>query len=282
MSADPVKTDHFEINRRNWNDRAEVHARDASGFYQVDAFKRGADTLTPIEASEIGDVTGLRALHLQCHFGLDTLSLARRGAIVTGLDFSDRAIGIARSLAAELGIAATFVEGNVYDVRDLVEGPFDLVYATWGVFCWIPDARLWIANAAELLAPGGRLYLADDHPSTAQLGEEPGPDGRPRLVVNDHWRTPTDVPLEFDEPQTYTGDAISAASGATREWIHPLSDFLGAVADAGLTLVSFREHDRVPWQRFPSMQSVGGGLWALPTDRPGVPLAFSLSAVRRP
>jgi 2-polyprenyl-3-methyl-5-hydroxy-6-metoxy-1,4-benzoquinol methylase len=151
--------DARDINRAHWDDRAEIHARDATGFYRIAEFRTGADTLTPIETAELGDVSGLRVLHLQCHLGLDTLSLVRRGAIVTGLDFSAKALGFARQLSAETGLHATFVEGDVHKVRDLVEGTFDLVFATWGIFCWIPDVARWLRGAASMLHPAAGFTL---------------------------------------------------------------------------------------------------------------------------
>lgn len=277
MMADHNATD---INRIHWDDRARIHARDATGYYRIAEFRAGADTLTPIETAELGDVSGLRVLHLQCHLGLDTLSLARRGADVTGLDFSATAIGMARQLASEVGLPATFIEGDVHDVRDLVAGAFDLVFATWGVFCWIPDPGRWIRNAAAMLNPGGRLYIADDHPTAAQLEEEPGPDGQPRLVVSKPWRTAADAPVAYHVSESYTGDPARIDHPECRQWAHALSAFVAGVIDAGLVLSFLHEHDGIPWRRFSSMQRDGTGLWRLPASMPYVPLAFSILATR--
>jgi SAM-dependent methyltransferase len=274
--------DAKEINRIHWEDRAEIHARDSTGFYRIAEFRAGADTLTPIETAELGNVSALRVLHLQCHLGLDTLSLARRGATVTGLDFSAKAIGFARQLSAETELRATFVEGDVHDVRDLIAGTFDRVFATWGIFCWIPDVTSWICCAASMLHPGGRLYIADDHPTAAQLEEQPGPDGRPRLVVTEPWRTTSNAPVEYHAAQSYTGDAAQIDHTANHQWPHELSAFINGIVDGGLSLSFLHEHDRVPWRRFPSMERAEAGLWRLPANAPGVPLAFSLLASRRP
>lgn len=268
----------LQLNRAHWNDRADMHARDATGFYRVDAFKAGADTLTPIESAELGVVEGKTLLHLQCHFGLDTLSLARRGARVTGLDFSSRAIVHARRLADEVGVEATFVEGDVHDARALIPGTFDIVFATWGVFCWIPDVTRWLAVAASMLAPGGRLYLADDHPTANQIEEEVDANGQARLVVAEHWRTAAAQPNAYVATHSYTGDATPIANTAVREWVHPISAFFDGIERAGLRLAWFREHDAIPWQRYPSMVRAAGELWRLPADRRAIPLAFSLLA----
>jgi 2-polyprenyl-3-methyl-5-hydroxy-6-metoxy-1,4-benzoquinol methylase len=141
--------EYFEANRRSWDERVAIHRRDSTGFYQVETALRGEDKLNPIEASEIGDVRGLRIAHLQCHFGLDTLCLARRGALVVGLDFSPAAIAEARTLAAQTGLPATFVEGNVYDARKLLQGQFDLVYVSWGAINWLPDILAWAGVVAR-------------------------------------------------------------------------------------------------------------------------------------
>jgi len=136
--ADPI-----EMNRRNWDERAAIHARDATGFYPLDRFRAGESAFQGIEAAELGDVRGKRVLHLQCHIGLDTLRLARLGAVATGLDFSGAAVSAARRLAEETGLKADFVQGTVDEVPRLTPGPFDLVFTTWGALCWLPDMRLW-------------------------------------------------------------------------------------------------------------------------------------------
>src|SRR6185295_1350761 len=138
---------------------------DLTGAYGIERFLAGEDVLYPIEAAEIGDVSGLKVLHLQCHIGLDTLCLARRGARVTGLDFSAAALRHARGFANDAGIEARFVHGEVYDAAVLCGTDFDLVYATWGTISWLPDIRRWGAVVAALLKPGGALYFADQHPS---------------------------------------------------------------------------------------------------------------------
>ncbi len=172
----------FDINLASWNERAGIHLADETGFYEIDAFRAGKSTLHAIEAGEIGDVRAKRLAHLQCHIGLDTLSLARMGADVTGLDFSSSALEGARRLAAETGLPATFVEGNVYDARELLTGQFDIVYVTWGAINWLPDIDRWAKVVASLLAPGGFLYLAESHPFALVFEEvdgrlEPGMNG---------------------------------------------------------------------------------------------------------
>ena len=150
-------TDYFDANRRRWDEAVALHIKGDSKVYRLSAFRAGADILGPIENDELGDVAGKRVLHLQCHFGLDTLCLARRGAEVTGLDFSSAAIKAARALSRETGVPATFVEGNLYDAPDLIDGAFDLVFVTWGAINWLPDIGRWAEIVAHFLKPGGAL-----------------------------------------------------------------------------------------------------------------------------
>src|SRR5215470_14216283 len=156
--------DPIEINRRSWDERASLHAQEALGGELLARFRAGEDVLHTVEAAELGDISGKRVLHLQCHVGRDTLSLARRGAIVTGLDFSSAAIATARRLAEATGLAATFIQGRVDEAARLAPGPFDLVFSTWGALCWLPDLKDWAGVIERVLAPGGELYCADAHP----------------------------------------------------------------------------------------------------------------------
>lgn len=267
----------FEINRRSWDERVGIHRRDVTGFYDVEAVLDGRDKLYPIEAGEIGDVRGLRVAHLQCHFGLDSLCLARRGGIVTGLDFSPAAVAEARRLAEATGLPASFVEGNVYDARALLDGAFDLVYVTWGAINWLPDIRRWGGVVASLLKPGGQLYLAESHPSTLCLEEV---DGLIRAVPKYRWRTPPDDPIRESIPTTYNGDPTELAHKETCEWIHPLSEILGGLLAAGMRLDWLHEFDALPWPLFPMMVEGEDRLFRMPEGAPKLPLAFSLGMTK--
>ncbi len=264
--------DYFEQNRRNWNDRAAIHFKDEAGGYGVQAFLCGEDNLHDIEDREVGDVAGKRIAHLQCHFGIDTLCLARRGASCVGLDFSPVAIAAARDLQKQTGLDAIFVEGNVYDARKLIEGDFDLVYVTWGAIGWLPDVARWAKVVSSLLKPGGTLYLLEGHPSLMTLDEK-DPELRPAY----DWRTPIDKPLTMSEETTYTGDTAKIAHPVTHEWIHPLSDVINAVIGAGLTLDYLHEHEELAWQFAPVMVPKEGKrrMWVLPEGFPRLPLAYS-------
>ena len=270
-----MSDEFFEQNRLNWDDRADIHIRDEAGGYRLQAFLAGADNLHDIEHDEIGDVAGLRIAHLQCHIGIDTLCLARRGASCVGLDFSPKAIAAARQLQQRTGLDAQFVEGNVYDARQLLDGLFDMVYVTWGAIGWLPDVGRWAGVAASLLKPGGRLYLLEGHPAFMQLDETAD-----HLRIGFDWKNEPDRPLTTSDDTTYTGDTAKIAHPVTHNWIHPLSTVVNAVIDAGLTLERLNEHERLAWQFAPWMVPVEGRrrMWVMPEGMPKMPVAFSLQA----
>ena len=263
----------FAANRRNWDERVPIHRRDRSGFYAVEWFLAGEKHLQAIEWAELSDVAGKRLIHLQCHFGLDTLILARHGALVTGLDFSPAAIDEAQLLAKQTGLSAEFVCANVYDARQALTGDFDIAYTTWGTICWLPDLMGWARTIAALLVPGGYLYFTDAHPNMLILEERDG-----RLVHEFPLDTPADRPLIFDEAHTYNDDPAPLAATRTFQWIHSLSRIFGALLAAGLTLDFLHEHPGLPWPPFPMCECGADGLWHLPDRIPAFPLAVSLRA----
>lgn len=264
----------FAANRANWNERVGIHLNDRTGVYRLQALKDGADVLTPVEGSELGSIAGKRMLHLQCHFGIDTICLARRGAEMTGLDFSSAAIAAARALAAETGVPATFVEGNVYDAPQIAGTGFDGVFTSWGTIGWLPDVGRWAKAVSDCLRPGGFLYMADAHPTLYLLEEREG-----RLEVTYDWRTPAAKPIVETLPKSYAGDDRTIENVLTYGWNHPLSDIFAALGDAGLKLRHFREHEMIPWQAFPSMRREDH-MFVQAEGQRRIPLAFSLRAVK--
>ena len=186
-------SDHYEMNRRHWDESAGIHVKSTTGVYRTEDFRNGADILLPLEARELPDVRDKDILHLQCHFGLDTLSLARRGARVTGVDFSPVAIREARKLSEETGVPGTFVECNLYDAPDHVDGKFDGVYVSWGAICWLPDIPGWARIVSHFLRPGGFLYLAEGHPAALALDEAEG------RIVPTYSYFQDETPVAFEE-----------------------------------------------------------------------------------
>jgi SAM-dependent methyltransferase len=257
-----------------WDERAGIHLRDATGYYGVEWFRSGGDTMLPIESAEIGPVEGSHLLHLQCHIGLDVLCLARRGATVTGLDFSSASIAAARSLARETGLEALFLEANVYDAPEVLEGGFDIIYVNWGSLNWLSDVWEWARIVGQLLAPGGFLYLVEQHPSIATMVERAG-----RIETVLPWRTPINRPDETLAAMTYDGGSEPLVKGKMYEWVHPMSDIVCALLGQGLRLDFLHEHEVLPWRRFPMMVGANDPrMFRLPPDHVPMPLAFSLKA----
>jgi SAM-dependent methyltransferase len=262
------------LNRRRWDELAAIHP--GTAFYGVDRFKAGEDALLPIELQEMEPVAGKSLLHLQCHIGLDSLNWARKGARVTGLDYSGEAIRQARKLAAETGLAADFVEADVYNAHEAIKGRFDIVYVTWGALLWLPDLTRWAEIVASLLAPGGFLYLLEGHPAAMMLDQKEKSD--PLAVSLPYFKS--DGPLIFTSDKTYAGDDVTIMNETSFEWVHPLAEIVTAILDAGLTLEFLHEHDRLAWQLFPSLERRADGMWHRPDGTPPVPLALSIKARR--
>jgi SAM-dependent methyltransferase len=260
--------DYLTINRANWDDRVPIHV--GSEYYDVAAFRSGRATLRPFELAEVGDVAGKTLAHLQCHFGLDTLSWARLGAEVTGLDFSEPAIEAARALAAETGLPARFVAADVYRAPEVLGETYDIVYTGLGSLRWLPDLERWARTVAALLRPGGLLYLSELHPLADVLDDERG-----ERIVHDYFG---DEPIVYDEPFSYTGPE-RLAHGARVEWHHGLGAVVTALAGAGLRLSFLHEHDHTIYRRFAEMK-VERDVYRLPEGQPRVPLMYSLAATR--
>lgn len=261
--------DHLqELNRRWWDERVPIHV--GSDFYAVDRFRAGRGTLEAFEIEELGDVTGRSLVHLQCHFGLDTLSWARLGAEVTGLDFSAPAVDAARELADGVGLPATFVAGDVYDASRLLGRRYDVVYTGKGALNWLPDMEAWAGVVTDLLAPGGRLYLSEFHPVTWVFG------GDDLTVAHDYF--PGADPLIDDGPGTYADLDATTVHNQTGEWAHPLGEIVSALAGAGLRIEWLHEHPYTLFPRWPDLEVHDDGSYRFPAGRPSIPLMFSLVA----
>jgi SAM-dependent methyltransferase len=264
-------SDYFALNRAHWDEVTGIHV--ASPFYRTEAFRRGEMVLDPIAVEGVGDVAGKRLLHLQCHFGLDTLSLARLGADVTGLDFSGPALKEARALSAETGVPGRFIEADVLDApADLAD--FDIVFASWGAICWIPDIPAWMRTAARALRPGGRLVLIDGHPMMVCMAGEGAAPFSPQLPYQ------TDAPIMMEDIGDYTDRNAKVAANRTAEWMHGVGRILNAAIDAGLVIRRFDELDRVPWHALAPLEKCDAHYWRLPAGVPTFPLSFRLLAER--
>ena len=235
-----------QVNRAWWDERVPLHVE--SEFYDVDAFKAGRGTLRPFELEEVGDVQGRSLVHLQCHFGLDTLSWARRGARVTGLDFSEPAVEAARGIAAETGVHADFVAADVHDAGEALGGRrFDVVYTGLGAINWLPDIERWARTVAGLIAPGGFLYLSEFHPFSWVFADED------LSVEYDYF----DGRYTSDDPGTYADLQAQTVNNRTEEWPHALGAVVSALLDAGLDLEFLHEHDYTLYPRWPFLVRTG-------------------------
>jgi len=271
--------DYRSLNRASWDERAPAHA--ASPGYALDSFRADPEHLSDVVRFDLpllGDVRGLRGVHLQCHIGTDTISLARLGARMTGLDFSPAAVAQAQAFSDELGAGVDFVEADVYDAAQVLPaGGFDLVFTGVGALCWLPSVRRWAEVVATLLAPGGRLFIREGHPVLWALAD-PLPDGRLELDLPYVER---EEPLVWDDAGTYVETDHVFENTVTHEWNHGLGEIVTALLDQGLRLDTLVEHDSVPWDPFPGWtEELPGGEHRV-RDRPWrLPHSYTISATR--
>ena len=272
--------DYRELNQASWDERAPAHA--ASPGYNLAAFRSDPAYLSDVVTFDLpllGDVSGLRGVHLQCHIGTDTISLARLGADMTGLDFSPAAIEQARALSEELGAGVDFVEADLYDAAQVLpHGEFDLVFTGIGALCWLPSVSGWAEVVARLLKPGGRLFIREGHPVLWAVAD-PLPDGRLELDLPYFER---EEPLVWDGGGTYVETDVEFAHNRTLEWNHGLGEIITALLEQGLVITTFVEHDSVPWDPFPGhSEQLPGGEFRL-KDRPWrLPHSYTISATKR-
>ncbi len=263
--SDPWRT----LNKAYWDERVPIHLR--GSFYDVAGFRAGRLSLTPDQIGDLAPVAGKRLVHLQCHFGLDTLSWARLGAEVTGLDFSPAAIAAARQLAGETGLTARFVEADLYDAPRALRSSYDIVYTGIGALCWLPDMARWAAVVAELLAPGGELYLVEFHPTEWIL------DDADPFTIRHPYFTPAPGHQQ-SETGSYADRLAPTEANETRQWNHPLGEVVTSLIKAGLRLTELRESDATVLQRWPMLEPQADGRFRLPAHLPSLPLMYTLRA----
>ena len=275
--------EYLEINRLHWDERVPTHA--ASPGYAVARFTEDPSFLSRtvrFDLPRLGDVAGLEGVHLQCHIGTDTVSLARLGARMTGLDFSAPALEVARNLAASAGADARFVHADVYSaVEVLGQERFDLVYTGVGALCWLPSIRRWAEVVAGLLRPGGRLFIREGHPMLWAMDYR-SHDGEIRLRF-DYFEQ--DEPDVIDDPGTYVDTDQTFEHGLTHTWNRGFGEIITALMDVGMRLTALEEHDSAPWE------AIDGGVMA-PADEHGehrlahrparLPQTYTLQAVKDP
>ncbi len=262
-------TSYFDANRHLWNQRTAVHKD--SAFYDLPGFKKGASVLNSIELNELGEVKGKKMLHLQCHFGMDTLDWARRGAEITGMDLADSAINEAKALNQELGLNAKFICCNLYDLPKHLSGKFDIVFTSYGVVGWLPDLQKWAAVIAHFLKPGGTFYMAEFHPVVWMFDEDFAHikyyyDNRELIVT--------------ENEGTYT-DRNADIKGKEYSWNHSISEVLNALIGAGLKIELFNEHMYSPYPCFRNVVETEKNKWQVKGMEGKIPMVYSLRCVKQ-
>jgi SAM-dependent methyltransferase len=262
--------ERLEHNKTMWNALTEPHVK--SAFYDIAGFKAGRCSLMPLEREEVGDVKGKSLLHLQCHFGLDTLSWGRRGAKATGIDFSNEAIKKARQLSKETGISADFICTDIFALPEALDNKFDIVYTSYGVLGWLPDLNKWGKIVAQFVKPGGFFYIAEIHPLLWAFGEKADVDLR---IVESYFGQ--NNPLRYDENDDYASDFTHNLT--SYEWQFTTGEAVTALAQAGLRIEYLHEFPLCCFQARKDMHQDKDGWWHLEGDK--IPLTFSIKATKQ-
>ena len=260
----------IENNRELWNRLTAVNAE--SG-YDVDSFIKGRCSLKPIEVQEVGDVTGKKLLHLQCQFGMDTMSWARRGAEVTGVDFSPAAIKLARELNTELGLSAKFVETDIYKLPDVLDDTFDIVFTSYGVIAWLNDIKQWAQLISKYLKPGGVFHMAEMHPFNNVFDNEPETKDLQVRLSYFHKSEPT----KWDAVVPYS-DKNKTTDLSSFEWVHTMSDIINALISAGLTIEHINEFPFCVYDCYSFLEKNEDGWYRFKDGKETIPMTFSLKA----
>ena len=260
--------DYLKVNKDSWNARVDYHLR--SEFYDVPGFIAGRSSLDPISQEALGNIEEKSVLHLQCHFGMDTLSMARMGGLCTGIDLSDKAIAAAKELNAQLGTAVNFVETDVYSVKEHIAGQFDIVFSTYGTIGWLPDLDRWADVVRAKLKPKGKLILIEFHPFIwmydDQLKQVTYPYFNKSAIIEEMNGT------YAAKDAVFTGREIS--------WNHPISEVQSALLNAGLTLERFSEYDHSPYEIFKGMTKLADWSYVTPQHKHLIPYVYALECTK--
>ena len=265
--------EYRSANRALWDEWVKINAR--SEMYALEQFKAGRSSLHELELSELGEVCGKSLLHLQCHFGLDTLSWARLGAQVTGADFSPEGVALASALSQELNIPARFVCSDLYDLPQHLAGQFDIVYTSYGVLTWLPDLWHWAQVVAHFLKPGGVFYIAEFHPC-AMVYEDDAPELR---IGYPYFSSEV---IACPVAGSYADRTAETRQKVSYEWAYPLGEVVTSLIEAGMQLEFLHEFPYAVYDMFHFLEKAEDGNWYLPGKAQTVPLMFSIRAHRPP
>lgn len=261
--------DYIAINQHLWNERAKVHFN--SAFYDNASFIKGQNSLNPIELNLLGNIAGKKVLHLQCHFGQDSLSLARMGAEVTGVDFSDVAIMQAKSLARESQLEAQFICCDIYDLHKHLEDSFDIVFTSYGTIGWLPDINKWAKLIADFLKPKGSLVFAEFHPVVWMFSYDF------KTVEYDYFNTGA---IKETEKGSYT-DGSENIELESISWNHTLSDVFTALKNSGMDIEQFQEFDYSPYDCFQNTVKVDDNKYMIKGLEGKLPMVYALRGTKR-
>lgn len=268
---------YFEENKQSWNKRTAVHKD--SAFYDLASFKNGKTSLNKIELEELGDVTGKSLLHLQCHFGMDTMSWQRMGADCVGVDLSDEAIKLAKEINTELKLNADFICANVYDLADASKAPpregfreagFDIVFTSYGTIGWLPDLDRWAEIVSHFLKPGGIFYIADFHPTLWMM------DDNLEKVKYSYFNTEI---ITEEISGTYT-DRNAPIKSVEHGWNHPFTEIINALIKQKLQIVQFNEFPYSPYNCFSNLEQGIDEMWRIKGMDEKMPMMYSIKAVK--
>lgn len=261
-------TNYFEVNKATWNKKVGVHAE--SEMYKMDAFKAGENSLMPYELKALGDVKDKSLLHLQCHFGQDTLSWSRMGAKCVGLDISDEGVKLAKQLNAELKLDAEFVCCNVLDTSKYVSETFDIVFTSYGTIGWLPDLKPWARMISERLKVGGTFYIVEFHPILWMFDYV---EGEPKMKY--HYNQDEVIYEEYEG--TYANQASKMVS-KEYGWNHGLSEVVNSLIEAGLQIEYLNEYDESPYDVFPDLIQLDNGMYKMKNQL--FPMLFEIKATK--
>jgi SAM-dependent methyltransferase len=263
--------EYFEINKRRWNELVSIHA--ASEEYDLENFIAGKNSLHKIEVEKLGDVKKKSLLHLQCHFGLDTIGWARLGAKVTGVDFSESAIKLAREIANKTNVNAEFICCNIYDLPKIHKKKYDIVFTSYGVLCWLNDINKWAKIVASYLNPNGVFLLVESHPLMWIFDDE----SEELIQKYSYWHN--SEPLIWEDEGTYADKNAKVKNKKTFEWQHTISDILNALINAGLIIDEIGEYPELVWRYIPASKKVDDEYYRIPGNP--LPQTWSVLASKR-
>ncbi len=263
--------EYYEANKRRWNELVAIHAK--SEEYDLEGFLAGKTSLHQVELDALGIVSGKSLLHLQCHFGLDTISWSRLGAKATGVDFSEKAIEFARELAQRVGADTRFICSNIYDLPKVHQSEYDIVFTSFGVLCWLADIKSWGQIIAHYLKPGGTFFIADSHPFFWIFDIDHPSELK---IKYSYWYS--DEPLSYDADGTYVDTDIKLTNTRGYEWAHTVSDVLNALIQAGLLITEVKEFPNLPWKPVQFAERNQDGEWHIEGDL--LPLCWSVKATK--